>query len=149
MVLAVLIVLIGVFKLGEVVGYHRAQFAVRFGDSFDRNFNGYRGNVMFGAPGMPRELLPPGGHGAAGTIASIALPNIVVADRDGLEKTVHLTNNTDIREFRDQIASTSLAVGESVIVLGTPGDAGQIEAELIRVLPQQNASSTSSAPSPR
>ncbi len=146
MVLVILIIVLGVFKLGEVVGYRRAQFAGRFGDSFDRNFNGFSG----APPGsMPRELLPPGGHGALGIIASIALPNIIVADRDGLEKTIHISSTTDIREFRYQIASTSLTVGESVIVLGMPGDAGQIEATLVRVLPSQSSASaapTHSAP---
>ncbi|CAN5754011.1 hypothetical protein BH11PAT2_BH11PAT2_01940 [soil metagenome] len=132
--LGVIIILLGVFKFGEMVGYHRGQFAGRFGDSFSQNFNGTRGSMML-TNGMPRELLPPSGHGAAGKIVSITLPTIVVADSDGLEKTVHITSTTDIREFRDQIASTSLTVGESVIALGTPGDSGQIEAELIRVVP--------------
>lgn len=146
--LVVLIVLIGVFKLGEIAGYHRAQFAGRYGESFNRNFNGFAGGPAGMMGGVPRELLAPGGHGAAGNIVSIALPNIVVADRDGLEKTVHISSTTDIREFRDQLTASSLTIGESVIVLGMPGDSGQIEAELIRALPIQPNTSAPSATNP-
>ena len=77
----------------------------------------------------------PGGHGAAGKIVSIALPLIVVAGPDNLEKTLVIDEDTEIREFQNTITKDKLQVGDFIIVLGTPNEAGEIEAKLIRLAP--------------
>ena len=41
--LGVIILILGIFKLGQVSGYHKARFSQRFGDNFNRNFIDPRG----------------------------------------------------------------------------------------------------------
>ena len=52
-----------------------------------------------------------------------------------LEKTVVVTELTEIREFRDTIQVSELTVGDFIVVLGTPNEEGQVEAKLIRTVP--------------
>lgn len=85
--------------------------------------------------GMPGGANMPGGHGAVGEIVSISLPLVVVAGPDNLEKTVVVEENTEIREFRDNITADKLEVGDFIIVLGAPNNEGQVEAKLIRLAP--------------
>jgi hypothetical protein len=77
----------------------------------------------------------PLGHGAVGKIVSISLPLVVVAGPDNLEKTVVITDGTEIREFRETVSSDQLQIGDFIIVLGSPNDEGQVEAKLIRLAP--------------
>jgi len=127
---AVLILII--FQAGMVAGYHKARFGARFGDNFERNLIGPRGGG-FGGKFITRGM--PGGHGAAGEIISISLPQIVVAGPDNLEKTILVGTSTRIREFQDEITSDKLKAGNYIVVLGTPNNDGQINAKLIRLMP--------------
>ena len=77
----------------------------------------------------------PGGHGAVGEIVSIALPQVVVAGPDNLEKTVLVGTSTRVREFQDEINVGQLKVGDFVVVLGNPNEEGQVDAKLIRLMP--------------
>lgn len=130
--LGVAVLVLVIFQAGMVAGYHKAKFGARFGDNFERNFVGPRGEDFggrFPAPGMP------GGHGAVGEIVSISLPQIVVAGPDNLEKTVLVGTSTLVREFRDEITADQLKVGDFVVVLGNPNEEGQVDAKLIRLMP--------------
>ncbi|MCK9352258.1 MAG: hypothetical protein WCT49_05045 [Candidatus Paceibacterota bacterium] len=139
-----------IFQAGVVVGFKKAEFSGRLGDNYYRTF-GERGNFR----GMPpifgtQRMDPSNAHGTIGKIASIALPKIIVADRDGVEKTISVNDKTDVRRFRDSIKPSDLKVGDFITVIGKPTDAGEINAELIRVmpaLPTQNATATTSTPS--
>lgn len=123
-----------IFQSGVAVGERKASFAHRFGDNFERNFKDPRGGG-FMQRGMPLGAEMPGGHGAVGKIVSINLPLIVVAGPDNLEKTVVVSDTTEIREFRDTLKSDQLSVGDFIIVLGTPNGEGQVDAKLIRLAP--------------
>lgn len=128
--LAILVLVI--FQAGMVAGHQKAKFGARFGDNFERNFGGPRGGDFggrFPAPGMPS------GHGAVGEIVSIALPHVIVAGPDNLEKTVLIGTSTMVREFRDEISVEELQVGDFIVVLGNPNEEGQIDAKLIRLMP--------------
>lgn len=130
--LGVAVLVLVIFQVGMVAGYHKARFGARFGDNFERNFGGPRGGNFGGrlpGPGMP------GGHGAVGEIVSVSLPQIVVAGPDNLEKTVLVATSTMVREFRDEITADQLKVGDLVVVLGNPNDEGQVDAKLIRLMP--------------
>jgi len=118
--LGIAILVLGIFKLGQVSGYHKARFSQRFGDNFNRNFVDPRGEGFF-KDFSDREDLP-GGHGAVGKIVSIALPLV-------------LSDSTEILKYRDDITTTDLKVGDFIVVLGTPNDDGQVEAKLIRTIP--------------
>ncbi|MDD5721116.1 MAG: DUF5666 domain-containing protein [Candidatus Pacebacteria bacterium] len=131
--LGVAVLVLGIFKLGQVSGYHKARFSQKFGDNFNRNFVDPRGEGFF--KDFSGGLDPIGGHGAVGKIVSIALPLIVVAGPDNIEKTIMISESTEIRKYRDDITTTDLKVGDFIVVLGTPNDDGQVEAKLIRTLP--------------
>ena len=128
------IVILIIFQAGIAVGERRASFAQRFGDNFEKNFRDPR-DGGFMQMGIPLGTDMPGGHGAVGEIVSVSLPFVVVAGPDNLEKTIVVTDTTEIREFRNTIEVSELMVGDFVIVLGTPNDEGQVEAKLIRLAP--------------
>jgi hypothetical protein len=130
----IVIIALLIFQLGVVVGERKASFAHRFGDNFERNFRDPQGEGLM-QRGIPLGGDMPSGHGAIGQIVSISLPLIVVAGPDNLEKTVVVADTTEIRKFRDTIQANKLAVGDFIIVLGTPNDEGQVDAKLIRLAP--------------
>jgi hypothetical protein len=76
-------------------------------------------------------------HGAFGDIISVGPSSVVVKGRDEAEKTIIVSSKTSIERGPDLIKITDLAVGDHVIIFGTPNNSGQVEAELIRVLPPQ------------
>lgn len=129
-VLAVIGVL-AIFQAGVFVGYHKASFSYGLGEGYYRTFEGRGPGGMFGLP--PRNL--PGGDSAVGTIVRVALPTVVIASPDAIEKSITITSDTRIRQFREEVASTSLSVGDEVLVLGSPTKEGTIDAQLIRIMP--------------
>lgn len=131
--LGVIVLVLGIFKLGQVSGFQKARFSERFGNNFNRNFIDPREGGFF--KNFSDRKGPPGGHGAVGKIVSIQLPFIVVAEPDNIEKTIVISDSTEVLKYRDDITTTDLKVGDFIVVLGTPNDNGQIEAKLIRTLP--------------
>lgn len=128
------IILLIILQVGIAIGERRARFANHFGESFERNFRspqdgGFMHRKLPGGSDMP------GGHGAVGKIVSVALPQIIVAGPDNLEKTVIVSSSTEIREFRNTVQSNELKVGDFIVALGVPNDKGEVEAKLIRLLP--------------
>ncbi|NTV44413.1 MAG: hypothetical protein HGA67_01810 [Candidatus Yonathbacteria bacterium] len=133
---AVLIVLV-IFQVGVFVGYHKAGFSYRFGDNYSRMFGGPgEGRFGMGMMGGPDDGFFSNGNGAAGSIVSINLPTFVVAGPDKVEKVVGIGNDTRIRRFAEDLASSDLRVGDVVVVFGAPTDNAQIDAKLIRLLPE-------------
>ena len=148
-----LIILLIVFQAGKFVGYHKAMFYKHSGENYYRTMNIRGGQTnpfdnqdqvqqsAFNGQGQFNNFMQdsniPGGNGAVGKIVSINLPTIVVASPDNVEKTVNISNDTLIREFRDTIGAKDLKIGEYVIILGTFSDQdnGLIEARLIRIIP--------------
>ncbi len=125
-----------IFQAGVIVGHHKAQFGDRMGGSYERYFvdmgqGDFPPNPNFGFG----EMLPPGGHGAAGQVIDVTLPTFVIAGPDNLERTVVVSDATVIRQFRDELGTESLEAGKFVVVLGEPNDKGEVEAKLIRFLP--------------
>ena len=142
--LLILIFIFTVFQAGIFVGYYKARFYISRENnytSFDRNgTDRQRGGMMGGRYGfgnMMQDSNISGGHGAVGKIVSINFPNIVVASPDNVEKTINISSDTLIRQFRDTLQIQDLKVGEYVIVLGeaSASDDGIINARLIRLIP--------------
>ncbi len=131
--LGILIVALFIFQAGMAVGFHRAEFSYRWGDNYYRTFGGHPGNFMIRVP-HDREF--PNAHGTIGKIIKVDLPIILISDRENVEKAVAIASTTEIRRFRDAIAPTDLSVGEFAVVIGSPNEKGQINAELIRLLPE-------------
>lgn len=131
--LSIAVLVLGIFKLGQVSGYNKARFSGRFGDNFNRNFVDPRKDGFFKDFSGGRG--PIGGHGAVGKIVSIALPLVVVSGPDNIEKTIVISDGTEVLKYRDDITTTDLQVGDYIVVLGNPNDDGQIDAKLIRTIP--------------
>ncbi len=94
----------------------------------------------FRAPGgfnirMPRGFIS-NGHGAVGTIQSVASSSVSLKTRDGRTQTVLLTGATTIKNSAGYASSSPLSVGQQIVVLGTPDSDGNIAADLIRVMPR-------------
>jgi len=162
-ILIVLIVASTIFQAGILVGYHKAGFYKSMGDNYYKPFDdkgrgcskkgGMMDGIRDGGKFMMQGASIPGGHGAVGKIVSINLPTIVVASPDNVEKTVSISDDTLIRQFRETISATDLKVGEYVVVIGDNSNAdntsngvansGVVKAKLIRLLPQpQNEQDT-------
>jgi len=131
--IGIAVIALFIFQAGIFVGLQKAEFSGRMGDNYYKTFGEQRG---------PREMIPNFGmmdpsnsHGTIGKIISIALPQIIIADIDGTEKTILTDAKTDIRSFRDSIKAENLKVGDFVTIIGEPNNQGQIEARLIRIMP--------------
>ncbi len=131
--LGAFIVVLFVFQAGIEIGYRKASFSYGFGDNYHR---------IFGEPErgfMMREGMMRGGfletNGATGKIVKISLPTLVVSGLDNVEKVVLIKNDTEVRQFRNDIKASDLKVNDIVVVLGSPNTSSQIEAKLIRVMP--------------
>ncbi len=127
-----LIVFLVILNMGILIGYHKAGFSYRWGDSYYRAFGKHEGGMMMGFS-QDRDFINT--NGAIGKIVKIEPPTIVVQDRDGTEKIVTINNQTIIRRFRDAISPADLKIGDVVVVFGSPNDNSQVEATLIRILP--------------
>ena len=136
-----------IFQAGIFVGYRKASFSYGDGDNFHHMFGNpeHRGMMGFGGMGsFPGEEFT-SAYGTTGTIVKIALPTIVVAGTDKVEKTIIVNEQTILRHFRDDIKNSDLKVGDTIIVIGAPNaSSSQIEAKLIRVLPPLPGQATSS-----
>jgi hypothetical protein len=124
-----LVLLLASFSVGQAVGYRKASFAFKNGNTF----------YKVGPHGGP--MIPPGdfpdAHGSAGIVLNIALPRIVIQDRDNTEKTVMVNDKTTIRRFRDTITAKDIVTGDQIVAIGEPDDQSRIVATLIRILPKQ------------
>jgi hypothetical protein len=156
-ILIVLIVASIIFQAGIFVGYHKAGFYRSMGENYrpfedkgrGANKFGNKGGMMDGIRDGGRFMMQgeniPGGHGAVGKIVSINLPTIVVASPDNVEKTVNISDDTLVRQFRETVSATDLKVGEYVVVIGDNSNtdntdngginSGVVKAKLIRLLP--------------
>lgn len=127
------IVIVFVFRAGEQVGFHKAGFGRDWGEHYEDNFGAGRGGFF------DRDDRFPTAHGATGKIIKADASSLVVEDRDGTEKVVIISDDTAIEKMREAIHASDLAVGDTVVVIGEPNADGQIEAKLIRVLPDPDA----------
>jgi len=125
-----LIILIITFEAGIFVGFHKASFASDWENNYGRNFGPPEEMVgMMGGRDVPNP------HGAVGIIVSVSLPTMVVAGPDEGEKTVTIGSTTLIRDGVRTASTSDLTIGASVVVIGEPNSAGQIEAQFIRLMP--------------
>lgn len=129
----IVIVLLAVFMAGEFVGFRKASFSYRWGESYYKNFAGSRGGIFQNMGG--RDFLT--GHGTFGSIIKITTSTLLVQNRYNAEKIVLVGKDTVIRRLDETVSAVDLREGDRVAVIGSPNDAGQIEAKFIRVFPSQ------------
>jgi len=121
-----------VFQAGVFVGYRKASFAYRFGDNYYRAFDS-KTPAPFGFPLMDEFRAS---HGAVGEVMSVSLPTLVVAGPDSVEKTVYVSTSTLIRKFDSELKPEDIKTGDFLVVIGDPDENSQIQAKLIRMLPE-------------
>lgn len=130
-----------IFEAGIFVGFREAQFSARWGQNYQNNFGG----GMFGMDGhMPYS------HGAFGKIVDISASSssLTIVNGQQQEQKVQLGGDTIIRDRESNIPASELANGMYVVVVGRP-DNGEIDAELIRVVPAPPVPATTSSTSPK
>jgi len=132
-ILAVALIALLIFWAGTVVGYRKAAFSYRWDDSYARQFAGERSPLGFFDQDVSDRT--PNPHGAFGQVVSVSLPVIVIKGPAEAEKEVVIGSTTVIRSFHDATASTTLMPGNTVVVIGSPNNSGQIEASFIRIMP--------------
>ena len=131
---SVLIIMI-VFYCGMSVGFHKASYGRDWGENYNRNFgmmgpgNMMQGRLQFGENNFPNA------HGAIGKIIKITLPSLIVQDKDNTEKVILIKDDTKIEKMMTPLQKTDLKIDDFVVVIGSPNSSGQIEAKLIRVMP--------------
>lgn len=121
------LVLLMVFGAGVFVGLEKAQFSYRWGENYFRTFAGP------GPSFTDRGYL--NAHGAAGKILKIDSAGIVLTDSDNDEKNILINNQTLIKSGLQNFSADRLKPGDDIIVIGSPDDQGEIQAQLIRVMP--------------
>jgi hypothetical protein len=130
-----LVVVCMIFQVGVVVGFGKATYGSNWHNNYISNFGPiHRPRLIMSVP----ENLP-NAHGAIGKIIKSDYPIIIVEDQDKSEKVVIVNDTTDIRKFRTDGTRDDLTVDTFVVVIGSPNESGQVEAKLIRILPQPQA----------
>ncbi|MEI7720316.1 MAG: hypothetical protein WCI89_03890 [bacterium] len=69
-------------------------------------------------------------HGAVGVITNVTLPTITLKTRSGESQTIRIGTSTPVLSKQQTLSTTSLSVGQNVVIVGEPG-----EARFIRILP--------------
>ncbi|MFA5987675.1 MAG: hypothetical protein WC797_03445 [Candidatus Paceibacterota bacterium] len=139
--LGLLIVALVIFRAGEAVGIRRGFFGCSFEGNYERVFGrgqrlpgrGEWGGVMGMMNTFRGEFT--NSHGTIGSVIKINLPTIVIADKDGTEKIVTIKDRTIVRYGRDNVGPSDIKMGDSVVIMGVPGDDASINATLIRIMP--------------
>ena len=130
--IGVLIILLLIFKAGEAVGHRR------------KGFFRHQAGDYYGRLGRPRWGFFSGigsrdfsySHGATGSIISVSGSTLTLQTKDNSQQAILLTKDTIIRQFRNTISVNDLKAGDQVVVIGSPNDAGEVEAKFIRVMAQ-------------
>ena len=133
--LAGFVIFVLVFGAGMKVGTLKARYSYRWAENYNRNFAGPRGGFFSDWRNSPRgEFI--NAHGVFGSIIKIDGNTIITKGRDDVEKTVLVSENMLIQKGREAIKLSDLKADESIVIIGSPNDQGQIEAKFIRVLLQ-------------
>ena len=133
--IAGLIILATVFGLGVSVGIKKAEFSFKWADQYHRNFGGPQGGIFGEFMGTGKEFS--NSNGSYGQIIKIDNNILTVKDNDGdsTEKNILVSDKTIIIFQRKNIKLSDLKLGTNITVIGEPDNNGQIQAELIRVMP--------------
>ena len=126
-----------IFSLGMWVGGERARFSYGWAENYHKNFGGPRPGFGPDWQNFPKQDFIEG-HGVFGKIIEIKENGFVIKDKDDTEKIVVIKEGTVIKRLRDTIQLSDLKIDDFVVIIGSPNDQGQIEAELIRIMPPQD-----------
>lgn len=130
------VVLMLVFGAGVKVGTIKARYSYKWAENYHKNFAGPRGGFVGDWRRFPAgDFIS--GHGAFGEIIEIKDNSFVIKGRENVEKVIVTDEETAITKGRETIKD-GLKVGDRVVIIGSPNEAGQIEAKLIRVFDENS-----------
>ena len=130
-IVAGLVILLFVFHIGVMVGYRKASFSYRWGESYHRNFGGPREG--FGHNFFEKDFID--SHGTFGQVIKIDGTSLVVKGRRDAEKVIVVKNDTVIRKGQDNALLADIKINDYIVTVGQPDADGKIEAKLIRIMP--------------
>ncbi|MCX6786000.1 MAG: hypothetical protein NTZ18_04080 [Candidatus Komeilibacteria bacterium] len=130
--IAGVLLLLVVFKVGLMVGVRKADFSCRWSDNYQNNFGGPRAGFLKGFG--DRDFLE--ASGTFGQIIKLDGQNLVIKGQNDAEKIIVIDNETVIKRLNETVKFGDLKVDDYIVVIGEPNQGGQIEAKLIRVMPQ-------------
>jgi hypothetical protein len=125
--IGVVIIALLIFSAGVTVGFHKASFGQAWEENYEHNFGMRSTNPLFDNF--------PNASGAIGKIIKIALPTIIVQDKDNTEKVVLINDDTKIQKIKELVTLNDLTIDDFIVVIGNPNSQGQIEAKFIRIMP--------------
>jgi hypothetical protein len=151
--IAVLIVLLLVFRVGMVVGYRQAQYSFIWQTEQNGTMPMMRGPGFFADFGDNNRFM--NAHGTFGTVVSLntlgtnGISSLVVHDtHDMADKTVEVSSTTAITGPNGPLPFSAITAGQRVAVVGAPDAGGDIDASIIRIIAVQATSSPAGLPPP-
>lgn len=130
-IIAGLIILVFVFGLGVYVGARRADYSFRWAQAYHTNFGGPSGGFLGGMVGQGFSV----DNGVFGQIIKIDGQDLTINGQDNVERIILVSDKTPIRFQRQTEKLSDLKIGENIVAMGEPNSNGQIQAELIRIMP--------------
>ncbi len=128
-IVAIVTVLIATLVVGMFIGYKKMEFSYSWAENYNRNFAGPKGGFFRDLRGQ--DYLNP--HGVFGSILKIDNNILIVKGSTQVEKTIVVSDKTDIEEGSEEISLVDLEVDDRIAVIGEPNQQGQVDAKLIRV----------------
>ncbi len=130
--LAVCILMCLSFLAGAKTTERRARHFDNWSNHYPEMMRSHRGN---------RKPIPqPMPHGVFGRVLSVTGTSMIIEGRDHFEQNVIVGGRTILRNPWGAATSSDVQPNMEVGVFGVPNSLGQIEAQLIRLFPEQNAS---------
>ena len=122
-----------IFGAGVKVGTMKAKYSYRWAENYHKNFAGPKSGFFddFNRGFGDKDFI--NSHGTFGLIIKIDGSILVIKGKDDIEKTVLVSDKTEIINRRETVKASELKVDDQVVIIGSPNEQGQIEAKLIRL----------------
>ena len=130
-----ILLLLMVFWLGMMVGEHKAQFTLKWGEKYEDHFGGMKEGKGSGRGLLPKPSEKPGigGHGVAGEILEVGEDSMIVLGANNLEQVVLIDNDTRVIIGRSFVGLDKVQVGTHAVVIGSPTKDAEIDARMIKI----------------
>ncbi len=130
-----ILLLLMVFWLGMMVGEHKAQFTLKWGEKYEDHFGGMNFSAEPGRGFLPRPSEKPGigGHGVAGEILEVDEDSMIILGANNLELVVLIDSDTRVIIGRSFVELDKVEVGTHAVVIGSPTKDAEIDARMIKI----------------
>jgi hypothetical protein len=134
-VAACLVVLVLVFSAGVFVGNEKAKFSYGWGENYYHNFVD-PDTPLDAIPGIQdpfwgKNYMTP--HGLLGQIIEIDNGGFVMTGSNQAEVPVEVGDKTIFKDRHSNLKFSDLKIGERAVVIGAPGQQGEIDAKFVRI----------------